>query len=137
MIDASTAFKSLSPDKWKVEQVIVFDWYDWPRRGFCKMAQPATCFYFEVLADAYSEEDTDDHLYQISSCDTTNFDEVIQIFTTVDQPRKPIWIPSNNSNLSADDEREIAQIISQVKPTDIVIQSRNMLEFSRCWVKAH
>ena len=36
---------------WQTQQVIVVDWYDGPREGLCHLAQPASEFYFVVLAE--------------------------------------------------------------------------------------
>jgi hypothetical protein len=134
--DFKLAFKTLSPDQWQMEQVIVFDWHDGPRSGFCKMIQPTVSFYFEILTDCYSQNDTDDHLYQLSFCEVEKFNKVIEIFAQVEPPQKPIWIPSGNSELEAEVEIELDKIISQVEISSIIVQSCNMIEFSCCWVKS-
>lgn len=60
--------KQIPVNTWKTEQVIVLDWYDAPRTGFCKMAVPEVEFYFTVFADRYVEDSLDDHLYTITCC---------------------------------------------------------------------
>jgi len=134
LTEFEAAFKSLPVDKWKIEQVIILDWYDGPRSGFCKTLQPSVSFYFEVVADCYSQDDTDDHLFQLSDCPTEKLDVVIEIFAKVGQPQKPSWIPSGN--ISLDNENQIERIIFELEQSSIIVQSHNMIHFSRCWVKS-
>ena len=126
------AFKTLPTNKWAVEQLIILDWYDGPRSGFCKMTRPKVRFYFEVIADCYLQDDTDDHLFQLSDCPTEKLDAVIEIFAKVGQPQKPSWIPSGNMDL--EDEKQIETIISELEASSIIVQSHNMTEFSCCWL---
>ena len=61
------ALLSVPTKDWQVGQIIVFDWYDGPREGICKMARPLCCFYFEVIEEEATEDDLDDRYFRLQA----------------------------------------------------------------------
>src|SRR5215470_19335884 len=84
---------SLSPEKWEVSQVLVFDWLDGPRNGLCALSQPQCCFAFEVLGERSTEDDLDDRLFCLKEAPLDTVDQALAILSELGPPTNPIWVP--------------------------------------------
>jgi len=127
---------SIDAAKWKVRQVIVFDWHDGAREGICSLNLPKSSFYFELLAERATPDDLDDRLYGLSSIPDDTVNQVIRILSDLGPPTMPQWIPvwdfpRPDTRDKAEDE--IESILASRQKAAVVIHTRDMKKFLRCW----
>lgn len=123
-------------NQWQVRQVIVLDWYDGPREGLCELAQPASCFYFELFAERYSEDELDDRLFVIYEVPANAVNQIFSKLSTLDQPKSPLWIPRwqfKTETERLETESQIDSLLAQSKRTNLIIQTKDMLNIQDCW----
>lgn len=133
MIEKFTSdFRTTSIKEWQTEIVVVLDWYDGPRAGFCRMHYPEQTYYFEVFADCYSEDEIEDHLFRIKMCTPEMMNTVIQLLSQFGEPHKPIWVPLGE--WAEQTHQKIDSIIAQAIASPVVIQSPDMRSFNGCWI---
>lgn len=103
---------SLDPTEWHGGQMIALDWYDGPRKGFCRLARPAVEFYFTLLDERRDPDGQDDRLFAVYALP----------LGAGEQLDWTDWHPHNADAL-----------IGSATPTDIVVYAKDMSHFLGCW----
>src|SRR5690348_12671619 len=84
---------SVPVEAWQTKQAVVFDWYDGPRAGICRLERPAVEFAFDLLDERFNEESLDDRLFRLSELPTGSVDTALTILRQLGQPTGPVWTP--------------------------------------------
>jgi hypothetical protein len=124
-------------ESWRAHQVIIFDWYDGPREGFCELAYPRICFYFKLLAEACESYERGDALFRISALPLDTISQTVSLLATLGDPTKPVWIPRwlfPSPAAEAEADAAIDRLLSHRQPSSLIIQTANMTHFLGCWV---
>lgn len=124
------------PSSWEVQQVIVFDWHDGPRSGFCWLIEPSIEFHFQLLDERPTEDDLDDRIYSISEVPRHTCQELLETLKPLGEPRSKVWCPiwqHSTPGVLKQLDAEIDAIIENASPTSFVIHSRDMISFRGCW----
>lgn len=129
-------FLNTSINKWKVLQVIVFDWQDGPREGICLLEEPRGCFFFEVIATSDSLDDLDDCLFSISEINSDYFLDILKVLSNLGKPVGLVWIPKwrfSNNQMKKSIEEQLEKILSYRQKTTLIIQTKDMINFLHSW----
>jgi hypothetical protein len=127
---------SVPVETWKTGQAVVFDWYDGPRSGVCSLVHPGGEFAFDLLAERANAEDLDDRLFRLKELAPGTVAHVLQLIQDLGQPAGPVWVPVwKFSSPAARDrvEKDIDRLLTQARPTPLVIATRDMAHFLGCW----
>lgn len=133
-----SSLTSKSVELWRVEQVIVLDWYDGPQMGFCEMRYPECSFYFELFAQQSSQNDLDNRLFRIKEIPLSTMREILLMMAELGEPKKPLWIPKwefDSEIAKSGVEKQIEQIIKKSQETKILIQTQDMNKFQGYWLR--
>src|SRR5687767_8073260 len=84
---------SISFIEWETRQVIIFDWYDGPREGMCRLKNPSTEFYFKLLDERATVDELDDRIFDIYELPVGSLDQIITILSNLGTPATPVWVP--------------------------------------------
>jgi hypothetical protein len=125
--------------RWKVGQAIAFDWYDGPRAGICRLAEPGGEFFFSLLDERPSPDDLDDRLFRLSELPTGSVDQALSALQLLGHPTGPVWIPVwrfPDEEARQQTERVLKAIEGSGRPTSLVLHTRDMTEFLGCWAVA-
>lgn len=126
-------------NEWRVDQVIVFDWFDGPRKGIARMASPSCEFAFTVVAERHCPDNLDDRLYQLSELPSGSVERTLNLIRCLGSPKNSVWVPVWRFSKEEDRLRtdyEIDRLLNEQKCADILIHSRDMGTFLGCW-KVH
>ena len=126
----------VSPSEWKTSQVIVFDWHDGPREGICELANPKASFFFELLAERPTEDDLDDRLFALSVIPFGATKKILALLRVLGTPTNTVWVPMwkfSSIEVQLEVEREIDNLLATKEATDVVVYTRNMIEFLGRW----
>ncbi len=121
---------------WKLAQAVVFDWYDGPREGVCRLAVPAVEFCFRLLDERPVVDDLDDRLFRLDDLPAGSVERILSALEDLGKPQVPVWAPVwKFSSEQAQTRAEIvfAQVERQARPTSVVIYTRDLSEFLGCW----
>jgi len=128
---------SVPPAGWRTRQVVVFDWQNGPRQGFCALEFPACAFYFEVLAERWSGSRYDDRLFRIHQLEWSAVERAARVFGHATPPTAPVWAPGVVP--VDDDERrrieaELAAIVAERVETRLLCRTGDMVSFTEVWL---
>ncbi|MEU5261458.1 hypothetical protein [Amycolatopsis sp. NPDC021455] len=76
MEDIAGRVANTPPPDIRIDHVAVFDWYDGPLEGYLRIADPASCWYFKVIAVRRPDDDVDDRLYALSAAPDDVLDQL-------------------------------------------------------------
>jgi hypothetical protein len=132
-----TQLLSLPVDRWKTGLAIIFDWYDGPRAGLCRLEAPGVEFAFELLDERTNEDTADDRLFRLSVLPAGSVAEALAVLRDLGHPTGPFWVPiwrfpSEADRLKA--EQRLERIEGSRRPTSVVIFTHDMVEFLGCWL---
>jgi hypothetical protein len=135
-MNLESTLTSVPADQWKVSLSIIFDWYDGPRQGICRLAQPAVEFSFELIDERFSPDGPDDRLFRLSEIPAGSVEAVLSGLQNLGHPTGPYWVPI--WRFPSEEERQGAEaLVKQVqqarRPTSLVLSTRDMVEFLGCW----
>jgi hypothetical protein len=71
--------------------VVILDWDDGPRTGFCTMAQPPCTFHFALLAKRLLPDDLDGRVFRLSEASEGTMEQVLFILGGLGPPKTPLW----------------------------------------------
>jgi len=123
---------------WEVEQVIVFDWYDGPLMGLCKMVYPLCAFHFELFAEYSSGQDINDRLFALREISVEIFTEAMSLLSVLGTPRQPVWVPIWKFSLpetQVQTEKRMDLLFEMAQNTDLIVRTSDMVHFSGVWLK--
>ena len=129
---------AISPDSWEVDLIVVTDWSDGPRDGFCRLRSPNCCFRFELIAERLPSYDDDLHLFRLSAISHAEFGALLTGLKSLGPPRQQqVWIPrwtfsSEKDRQEAD--QAVKAAIEASEPSVAIIQTHNMLDFTGAWL---
>ncbi len=124
------------PASWQVQQVLVFDWYDGPRSGFCWLIDPSIEFLFQLLDERPTEDDLDDRIYSLSELPRGTCRVLMTHLAPLGEPSGKVWCPiwqHPDPRVLKELDDEIDAIIKNATPTGLVVHSRDMILFRGCW----
>jgi len=129
----------VAPPDWEVEQVVVLDWYDGPREGFCRLRFPAAEFHFKVVAERPAEDDVDDRVFAVATLPAGAMQELLPYLSFAGEPSKPVWIPRWQS--SDEDEirsanRAVEAMIHSATATGLLVRSPDFVRFLGVWARS-
>lgn len=127
---------STDPSTWVTSQVIVFDWYDGPRYGFCRLEHPDVEFVFYLLDEQVDENEDNDRLYRLCELPTGSITAALSVLSGLGVPAGPVWVPRWQFPDAATKEAvegALTEIELSSKPSSIVIRSSDLLRFRGCW----
>lgn len=127
---------SQNPNSWQVKQLIIFDWQDGPCEGLCELLEPNLYFYFEMIAERFSENDLNDRLFSIREASSNSVISALTVLHELGQPHQPIWVPnwqfsSEESRLEA--ENALEKLIENTAEPELIIRTPNMTDFLEVW----
>jgi hypothetical protein len=127
---------SLPPDQWRVDQVIIFDWFDGPRHGIARLAQPSCELMFDLLAERPNDDGLDDRLFRIWTLPDGSVSRILHSISALGVPADIVWLPlwkfpSEEERIRADEE--IETVLNQKETTGLVIFTRDFHTFLGCW----
>lgn len=120
---------------WQVGQIVVFDWYDGPREGICKLVHPQCCFYFASLEEQTAEDDLEDCSFRLNEVPADAVEQAVTILEELGPPTKPTWVPiwkfpSEDARLNA--EHKLDVLLAHQQKTSLIVQTPDMIHFLRC-----
>jgi hypothetical protein len=121
---------------WKTGQAVVFDWYDGPRAGVCRLENPAVEFAFDLLDERFNEDTLDDRLFRLSELPAGSVAAVLTVLRQLGQPAGPVWVPTwrfPDEAARAVAEQHLQTIEASKRATELVVFTRDMEEFLGCW----
>jgi hypothetical protein len=122
---------------WKVKQVLILDWYDGPREGFCEMASPPCCFHFKEFAENYVPEGLDERLFYLREIPIEGFRDVMLLLANeLGEPKKPSWVPIwkfEHETTRVHIESVINTLIENSISSNIILQSSDLETISEVW----
>lgn len=131
-----TLLLQTDPKAWRVDQVIVFDWYDGPREGICRLLHPQVEFHFQLLAERPTRDGLDDRLFGVTVLPEGSIGTLASALSFAGEPVHPVWVPrwesSNPLDLDAAN-RAIGVALSKGTQVGIVVRTADFVEFSGCW----
>lgn len=124
------------PAAWETGLAIVFDWYDGPREGLCRLTVPAVEFCFRLLAERPTADGLDDRLFTLEELPSGSVAEAARVLRALGEPTGPLWVPVwKFPSAQARDEAEaaLARIERQATPSSLIVLSPDLLTFLGCW----
>ncbi|MBE8521988.1 hypothetical protein ILP97_31640 [Amycolatopsis sp. H6(2020)] len=76
MTDIAERLLTIPPADLRIERLAVLDWYDGPIEGYLEIADPGSCWHFEVVAAAYRDKGAADRHYALSAAPDDVFDHL-------------------------------------------------------------
>jgi len=122
--------------EWKTDLAIVFDWYDGPRQGVCRLAAPAAEFFFDLLDERPTPDDLDDRLFRLSEIPPGSVEDILSALRDVGRPTGPVWTPIwrfSNEAARAQAENRLRALAASKRSTTLVVYTRDMTDFLGCW----
>src|SRR5262245_38660422 len=92
------------PMTWRVDKVVVLDWYDGPRAGLCRLRTPQAEYSFELVDERPTDDGLDDRLFALSLLPPGAMDRILPLLHFAGPPVLPVWVPCWASS----DARELA-----------------------------
>ena len=126
-----------SPEQWVVDQVIVFDWYDGPRRGWCALARPAIEFVFECVEEQPNPDGLDLRSFRIKELPAGSVAQALAVLRYLGPTDTPIWCPIwrfPSAESREQTESALQDIELHARATDLVVLSTDMERFIECKV---
>jgi len=126
----------VDPQNWEVEQVIVMDWYDGPRSGFCRLKNPEIDIEFKLLDERATVEGLDDRLFSLYIMPDGAFSTIFESLAFAGPPARPVWAPSWQSvnQLTLNEaERAIERARQFATPTPIIIRTPDFVHILGRW----
>jgi hypothetical protein len=130
-----TALASVPPDQWAARQVVVFDWFDGPREGVAWMAKPDCEFFFELLDEQSTADDLDDRWFRLSELPKGTVAGILAALRGLGEPANTLWVPRWRFEIETERakvEQEIDRLLARRRRTDIVVRTRDMIDFAGC-----
>jgi len=135
-MDIERALLATPPTNWRTARAIVFDWHDGPRQGLCRLESPPVEFAFRLLAERPSADDLDDRLFRIEELPVGSVERAESALKQLSQPTGPVWVPVwrfDSEQAGKEAEAALQAIERQGRPTDIIIQTRDLATFLGPW----
>lgn len=130
---------AIPPQEWRTQQLVVLDWYDGPRTGFCRLACPEAEFYFSLLDERYNPHGLDDRLLAVHQLPPGLYEELLQVLSFLGGPEGqvwcPIWLHPDPARLEQG-RSQVEALIGRTRPTGLVVLTRNGRDFLGCWRKS-
>lgn len=130
------ALSRLPPADWIVEQVIIFDWCDFPKEGIVAMSRPRCEFYFSLVAERNHDDTTPTGLFRLSELPVGSVGEVLAIIRPLGVPKRPVWIPIWKFSSQEEGEtarRQIDFILDGRSPATSIVSSPDLFSFGGHW----
>lgn len=124
------------PDSWATDLALVFDWYDGPRAGLCRLRHPAVEFRFRLLDERASDDGADERLLQVDELPAGSVEEATRALADLGRPDGPIWVPVwrfPSEKARARAESLLRDIEGRGRPTSLVVLTRDLVEFLGRW----
>jgi hypothetical protein len=125
------------PPHWQVRQVVVLDWSDGPREGFCELVEPPCCFAFKIFAEPLHELD-EQALFTLRQLERDAVQHLLVALNELGPPRSPVWVPMwkfRDRTAQVRAEEYINRLYTTARQTPLVISTSDMVHFSSCWVR--
>jgi len=122
-------------DQWIVEQVVVLDWHDGPRHGFCALAQPHVEFIFDLVDELHNPDGLDMRVFRLKEIPCGSVRQVVTELQPLGGPCKPIWAPVWKFPAKDIQDRVdtlIGKLESQAKASEILVTTPDMQRFLTC-----
>ncbi|MFO0841147.1 MAG: hypothetical protein U0797_01960 [Gemmataceae bacterium] len=124
------------PSAWKTEQAIVFDWYDGPREGFCRLSYPEAEFRFRLVDERSTPDGLDERLLRVDELPAGSVERTLAVLAELGAPAAPVWVPmwrfaSPENKQRA--EAALRAIEEEARPTHVVFLTQDLQEFLGCW----
>jgi hypothetical protein len=127
---------STPPGDWVVDLAIVFNWYDGPREGICKLAAPDCEFLFKLLAERPTDEALDDRVFSASPLPVGALSRVTDALGFAVAPSRPVWVPIWHSDVEgqlAAADKAIEDAIGPAPHAQIVMKTKDFERFTGVW----
>jgi hypothetical protein len=123
-------------ERWKPGQAIVFDWYDGPRAGICRLTTPPVEFHFRLLAERPTVDDLDDRLLLLSEIPGGSVQRTLAALRDLGGPTAAVWVPVWRFPTDAarqEAERLLGELEQGRRETSLILHTRDMIDFLGCW----
>jgi hypothetical protein len=123
-----TQLLSVPTSEWIIDRVVVLDWYDGPRQGFCALAHPSVDFVFDVVDEIYKPDGLDMRIMQLKELSTGSVGRLIAELTQLG------WGSAGITPEADARAREIIDALeNRAEQTCLLIASTDMKQITACW----
>jgi hypothetical protein len=135
MMAVAQSLRVTPPERWLVDQVIVFDWYDGPRSGLCRLSLPNVEFRFDLVDEQLTADDLDDRVFSIGVLPVGSVGDALTALSLLGGPAKPVWAPvwkheDLQSLMRA--EQQVDEVCSRAVETGLVVRTKDFKAFAAC-----
>ena len=127
---------AIPPREWITNQAVIFDWYDGPRSGACRLANPEGEFLFDLLDERHNPDGLDDRLFRLREIPDGTMERILTALRELGHPDNAVWVPVwkfTNPTNRQNAEELLQEIESTARALPIVIASRDLEHFQGCW----
>lgn len=135
-MDAERRLLTTPPASWRVERVIALDWYDGPRQGLCRLADPEVEFVFRLLAERTTPDDLDDRVFAVERLPAGSVASAVAALAPFGSPRNATWVPvmrHPDRNVREESKAALDAIQRRATSTPVVFYTRDFETFLGCW----
>jgi hypothetical protein len=122
--------------QWETKQAIVFDWYDGPRSGICRLANLEGEFLFELLEERLNPEGLDDRLFRLREVPLGTMEKTLAVLGELGHPENAVWVPIWKFADPMNQQRAeqfLEEVEAKARLLPVVVASRDLKHFQGCW----
>jgi hypothetical protein len=123
--------------EWKIDQQVIFDWYDGPRSGVCRFVHPIYEVSFQLLDERPTPDDLDERLYCLRALPLGTVQTLTDALAAwCGAIQTPVWIPTwpTSPEARASLDSVVTTLVdNNARDTGIVVLSRDFQTFERMW----
>ncbi len=125
-----------NPKDWRVEQIVVLDWYDGPIEGFISILGGCH-FHYKLIAEKFNSEDLDDRYFRFIRITPDEYHSVIQILFPEPSSREVLGSHLVPRELDPQHTRQLQRFLDGVRHRssndDLVVWTQDMKQFLAAW----
>ncbi|GHF93126.1 MULTISPECIES: hypothetical protein [Amycolatopsis] len=118
---------STPPANLRVERLAVLDWYDGPIEGYLRVADPGSCWHFEVVAAAHPDKGPGERHYALSAAPDDVFERLREFLEPPSTGR--VWVPRGPSGA----EEALDRLKQALPGPALVVRSTYLYDLTAVW----
>ncbi|MET8998275.1 hypothetical protein [Amycolatopsis sp. NPDC004169] len=130
MAQVAERLLTIPPEKLRVERLCVLEWSGGPVEGYLRIAEPGSCWHFEIVAAAYRENGPDERQYALSAAPDDVFDRLGRFLEPPSTGR--VWVPTGSGGAAASD-RALDDLKQALPGPALVVRSTYLYTVTAVW----